>query len=363
MGVKLKDIASACGVSATLVSQVIRNPEDPRFRPETRRLVLNAARKLQYVPNRSAANLQRGYSKLIALVTPWNMIDFTDSVERSSARAGYQTVILASAEPDVNYQYRSLELAISLQVDGVIWLPYGNPEEVRRGVKLLQTRQLPVLVFERAVEPLPEGWTLLVENYALAGELAVRTIAVPGTRQLAFISSNPEATCNRPLIEAFHAAAANAGLPVRTYFPSLEDVPDNHQRLFEALRAFVLSLPPGCSIFCDGDWLTWDVSRILPGWPALLSYGDFRIGSRGRLPELISPGISALRRPFCRLGEEAVALLLARIAGKEVSNVVRCDEIELIVRSEITVPDLSPAEHVQGRNALQSYQPQSLKRR
>ena len=56
MKVTIKDIAEASGVSATTVSLILNNKE-VRTSPETKKKVLETARKLNYVPNSLAVGL------------------------------------------------------------------------------------------------------------------------------------------------------------------------------------------------------------------------------------------------------------------------------------------------------------------
>lgn len=70
--VTLETIAQMSNVSRGAGSLVLRNPDHPRFAKETRERILEAARKLNYVPNRMASGLRRGQSRFVSLMVPWN---------------------------------------------------------------------------------------------------------------------------------------------------------------------------------------------------------------------------------------------------------------------------------------------------
>lgn len=62
----IKDIAKQCGVGVSTVSRALNNHSD--IRPETRRRILEAVEKSDFVPNNSARNLKRTDSKTIAIL-------------------------------------------------------------------------------------------------------------------------------------------------------------------------------------------------------------------------------------------------------------------------------------------------------
>ena len=64
--VRIEDVAEAAGVSMKTVSRVLNR--EPNVREGTRDLVMDAVRKLRYVPNVSARSLAGNRSYLIALV-------------------------------------------------------------------------------------------------------------------------------------------------------------------------------------------------------------------------------------------------------------------------------------------------------
>ena len=61
----LKDVAREAGVTPATVSYVINNTPGQSIRPETRKRVLEAARKLKYAPNAHARTLRNHHSPCI----------------------------------------------------------------------------------------------------------------------------------------------------------------------------------------------------------------------------------------------------------------------------------------------------------
>ena len=70
--VTAKDIARACGLSQATVSYVMNNKEGKKISEATRRLVLQTARELNYIPNSTARSMRTNRSMSIGVVTGWN---------------------------------------------------------------------------------------------------------------------------------------------------------------------------------------------------------------------------------------------------------------------------------------------------
>ena len=68
--VSIKDVAREAGVSATTVSYVLNRNPDETISAETTQRVLEAVRRLHYVPNLNARSLSSRRSNLIGVLIP-----------------------------------------------------------------------------------------------------------------------------------------------------------------------------------------------------------------------------------------------------------------------------------------------------
>ncbi|MEQ9038520.1 MAG: LacI family DNA-binding transcriptional regulator [Silicimonas sp.] len=120
----LKDIAEATGFSSNTVSLALRN--SPRLPEETREVILKAAARLKYAPNRIARSLASSATHTIGLVTT-DMLNPTltlaaHTIERELSSAGY-AVMYADSDGDLDREKRAVELFLSYQVDGMLVYP------------------------------------------------------------------------------------------------------------------------------------------------------------------------------------------------------------------------------------------------
>lgn len=126
--VTIKEVASAAGVSAAVVSAVLNGKTDKiRVSDEKRKLVLDAADRLGYVPDISAQKLKTGDNHLIATFTYENIFpvesktefyDFFVGVQEEAERQGYDLIILNNWGRDTDRTAR-LKIASGAVMIGV----------------------------------------------------------------------------------------------------------------------------------------------------------------------------------------------------------------------------------------------------
>ena len=96
---RLKDIAAQTGFSVNTVSLALRG--SPRIPDETRALILQAAERMNYLPNHVAQSLVRRETRSVGLI----LTDLTNpvltavaqSIELELSKRGYTTTVWASS--------------------------------------------------------------------------------------------------------------------------------------------------------------------------------------------------------------------------------------------------------------------------
>lgn len=97
----IKDVAKESGFSITTVSKVLNNAKD--IPDETKEIILDSVKKLNYVPNLSAKNLSSKHKNKIALLMSFNddnffideiIMNFTSGAFKKSFELEYDTIII-----------------------------------------------------------------------------------------------------------------------------------------------------------------------------------------------------------------------------------------------------------------------------
>lgn len=148
----LKDVAQEAGVTAATVSYVINNTPGQSIRPETRRRVLQAARRLNYMPNAHARTLRSRNVPCVGVVLRRNL-----SVPRFSQMAygiqtrleedGYNVLLLGNRKDALGHaDYASAYLAG--RVGGIIFIGIENEGPDAESLKVLSDESAPLVVFD-----------------------------------------------------------------------------------------------------------------------------------------------------------------------------------------------------------------------
>jgi len=142
----IHDIASKLGITASTVSRALNY--DSRISLSTRDKVIELAKKMNYQPNKLAANLRTGHGKNIGVIVPRiNRNFFTGAIagmESITNPAGY-TLMICQTNENYGSEQKSLQSLINNRVDGIIMSVSAetkNSDHIQRvidmGIKLVQ---------------------------------------------------------------------------------------------------------------------------------------------------------------------------------------------------------------------------------
>ncbi|WP_124274522.1 LacI family DNA-binding transcriptional regulator [Streptomyces sp. ADI93-02] len=320
------DVAERSGVSIATVSRVYRNPDS--VRAGTRERVLEAARELGYVPSGNARGLASRTTGVLGLCFP----DYADpeaeadaetdsgaddaamlysdqiirGMERAARRHGYALLIAASLQGGPE----SLVAKVAGRVDGFAVLAQTVPTEDLDVI----SRRLPVVMLAgpREIDHLDH---IVVANAAGERELARHLIEDHGLRRLAFVGGDPESPDAEARFCGFRDACRDAGLPV----PDAPDLRTGMMTRAEGARAAETLLDRGAErpeamVFAN-DQMAVGALRALERRGMRVPEDIAVTGFDGiPLSRIVRPSLTTVRQPIRQLGEQAVELLVQRLA-------------------------------------------------
>lgn len=202
----ISDVALAAGVSTSTVSRGFSNPE--LLSPETRLRVLDAARRMDYVPNRQARSLATGTTGSFGLVVPDVMNPFFPpfiKAAQARARENDRDVYLADTDEDPIVEAQLLR-RLSKRVDGLLLCSSRVPD----AFLLELANEMPVVLFNRAVP----GIASVVFDAGHGMHQAAGHLASLGHTRIGYAGGPAHSWSDRRRREGLAAAADAFGLSI-----------------------------------------------------------------------------------------------------------------------------------------------------
>jgi DNA-binding LacI/PurR family transcriptional regulator len=340
--VTIKDIARALGLSTSTVSRALRDSYE--ISPETKKLVLEYAEKINYHPNPIALSLKERRSRSIGVIVCEIANSFfsqtINGIESIAYNNGYN-VIIAQSRESVDREMLNLQYLVSRSIDGLI-ISVSTETKDFTYFKELSQKGLPIVFFDRIVDEI-ETHKVIVDNYKGAYDATVHLINC-GYRNIASVSNPEGLSITKERLAGYKAALADHNIEIHDSLikycqhggmivSEIEDVVSELLKLKKRPDA----------IFASADKLTTGCLRILrskgiavPGDMGLIGF------SNTDLTELLDPPLSVIRQPAFEMGEVAMNLLLQLIESKRpvTDFETRVLSTELLIRASTgaTVP-------------------------
>lgn len=328
----IKDIAAAVGVSHTTVSYVLNGNPNQKISDKTRAAVLEAARRLRYVPNETARNLRKDSTECIAValeksITHSRFSGILQGIREELIQEGYGLFLMdfRTLENKKNPEY--LESVLQRRTDGIIYIASDgmSPECSAK----IESYKVPFV----GVDCCPDEQSLASVSFDFergAFEVACRLIGEGAKRILYWQPDVPtlqEQYRINGMMQALevypHASLEICKMPYR-----VDKIASSHNsHILDDLckQSLVQDVLPRLSSFEEGDAVICSFGIMVKHLCAALYHsniGKYKIAllSDAEVPMIPDTKILTSRPGFVRGGKESAKLLLAQIRGEEVNN-------------------------------------------
>ncbi|OQA85660.1 MAG: Ribose operon repressor [Lentisphaerae bacterium ADurb.Bin242] len=322
MEATIKDVARESGVSTMTVTRAFRS--DALVSTETRRKVLDAAKKLNYRPNLSARVLRGGSSRSVGILLSnpaGNSI-----VRRISEKLlpdNYVTYIVESLG-DLNIIHSALQEFENRRVDAIVmeWRPNFFPLEP------LIERHKNVILFTREGRPeYPCDCCFL--DYKPAIREAVEYLLWRGRRNIYYLGREDtvEIRDMKKVLEGFR-------LPFNHIETSLFRSKPAFANYYDALKTALRSGKRPDVVFTFGDMAAMQVCRCVADF-GLKVPGDIAVIGHGNndFSEFMQPPIASLEGFADKVAEKVCDMLVNRLQNPDSSKRSSTVEAEFIKRA------------------------------
>lgn len=192
------DVAALAGVSQSAVSRAFT--QGSSIAEETRHKVLEAAKKLNYVPNSIASSLTTKRTNIVALIlgdmgNPFYVHTLHEFSRRLQAQG--RQVLTFTVDRGADADEAILHL-LAYQVDGVI---LTAAQLSTRMTSLCHERGIPIVLFNRYI-PGSDASGVRCDN-AAGGRLIAEAFLAAGARHFAMITGDPKGTTSQDRARGF----------------------------------------------------------------------------------------------------------------------------------------------------------------
>lgn len=309
----IKDIARSLKVSTATVSRALADRWD--VNSETKKLVMEEARRLNYRPNPIATRLQNKRSKTIGLVVPEFQSAFFPQViagiQKVVDEAGFQLLITQSQESNET-EAKNLRLLEDNMVEGIlisISRDGGNDEYYTQ----LIDSGIPMVFFNR-VPTQVEAPKVVIDDYKLAF-FATEHLIYNGFKKIYHFQGPVSLSVAKERKRGFINAMKKHNKPVDENSIITAGVFSEKGYLAMQQLIFRSDLPD--AIFCFNDPTALGILKAMkeaglrcPEDIALVGFSETEIA------QLIEPPLTSIKQPTFEIGEMAARLLLEQIESE-----------------------------------------------
>jgi DNA-binding LacI/PurR family transcriptional regulator len=314
--VTIKDIAKALGLSTSTVSRALRDSYE--ISPETKKLVIEYAEKINYHPNPIALSLKERRSRSIGVIVCEIANSFfsqaINGIESIAYNNGYNVIISQSRE-SFDREMLNLQYLTSRSVDGLI-ISVSTETKDFSYFKELNQKGLPIVFFDRIVDEI-ETHKVAASNFKGAYDATVHLIN-NGYLRIATVSNPEVLSIAKERLAGYKAALNDHGIkPDDSLIKFCQHGGMIFSEVEDVMNDLFASTQKPDAIFASADKLTTGCFRILrskglsvPGDIGLIGF------SNTDLTELLDPPLSVIKQPAFEMGETATSFLLQLIESK-----------------------------------------------
>jgi LacI family transcriptional regulator len=308
--VRLSDVAALAKVSVSTASRALTGT--PGASPSTVAAVLTAAEKLGYRPNPIARAMRVGTTGLLGIIVPGIANPFfAEIVEALDIALGDRglEMVLADSRGQSELEGQRIKTLLDRKVDGLILVPADHRESST--AVLDAQRHVSVVQIDRRIDGV-NGDYVGVDD-AVGIQLLLDHVTDIGSRNIAFVSSEPTSSTARSRLSAFEFE-----LSQRPQLQATEPILGDFTAAFGRAAADQLlargTLPE--TIVCGADVIALGVVHAFRANGISVPEDVTVTGFDGIvLAQLMSPRLTTVKQPVETIAREAVGLIWSRLSG------------------------------------------------
>lgn len=328
--VTIYDIARVLDLSPATVSRGLK--DHPNIRKDTKKKILDTARKMGYQHNTFASNLRRNRTNTIGVIIPrlnsYFMATVIAGMEKVANNMGYNLIIGQSQE-SVKKEVANVTTLFNSRVDGLL-VSVAYDTRNTDHFEMLLKKGIPLIFFDRVMEH--PGCTNIVIDNRKAGYDVTKHLIQQGCRRIVHIGGHFSRNVYSDRLEGYKQALAESGIPFDPSLVFSNNLSD--QEGAETAQRILKMDPLPDAIFTSNDTsgvaCIREIKQAGINVPHQIAVAGF---NNDPISRVIDPNLTTINYPGQEMGEVAATTLINKLNNLPSGNL---DTIvlrhELIIR-------------------------------
>lgn len=314
MRVTLKWLSEQCGLSPTAVSLILNNKE-VRVSGEKKKLVLELAKKHNYVPNSVAVGLVTKKTRIIGFLIPdvTNLFfaEIAKNVEQELGAKGY-SIMLCNTNDSVKEENKYVDLLLSRGVDALIFCTANDSLSGNYIIDKFGENKIPCVAFDRYFSDM--NCPVVATDDTLGAKLAVEHLIEMGHKKIGCITGPLISASAQRRFDGYRKALLDAGLEI------------NQSRIEHGDYQFESGYQKGklllqkdiTALFLSNDMMAYgfykaaqEANMHIPADISITSFDDLLFSS------MLSVPLTSVRQDTKQLSSKICEVVISRLKGEK----------------------------------------------
>ncbi|SDL00191.1 LacI family DNA-binding transcriptional regulator [Natronincola ferrireducens] len=310
----MRDVAKKAGVGIATVSRYINN--DGYVSKEVGDRIQEVIDELGYKPNTLARAIFTKKSKMIGLIIP-NILnpffpELAEGIEKRAREEGYK-IVLCSTKYDEKNEKDILEMLLCNRVDGIVVIDTRCPQEYTKV-------NIPIVSLENQISD--EILYLTSDNFK-GGTLVAEFIIKQNLRRILHVKGSDSSRSAMERYRGFKSKLSEKGFEFDVVeLVNCEDELAIKQDLNQYDVIFAWNDDIAIRLISE----CYKKKLIIPDDIQIIGFDNIYYSRK------ISPSLTTVNQPICKLGEAAVDLIIKQIKKKHIPEKKHILDVKLIER-------------------------------
>lgn len=324
VNIRQSDIAKKLNVSRVTVSKALR--DHPDISQEMKEKVLKTAKKMGYVPNLIATQLNTRKTFTIGIVVPDLENSFfafvVDSMIDFATERKYHVILTVSREKEA-IERQNIENLIGMRVDGLL-VCLSQETKDREIFSRVKKMKIPMVFFDRAFEKM--GFPVVVFDDKAGALNALDQVIGSGYTRIAHFAGYSSVSIGKHRTDGYKSALRKHRLPVHNDWIieggfEFKDGYDSFIKMFQQSELPELVFTVNDRVALGAYKAAVECGIKIPSDIGIFGYGF------NETTDMFQPPLAVINQDPRKMGQQAIALLLDMI-DKNVSGKISDINIE-----------------------------------